>query len=58
MGMAEGKRWSATQVAEDGGTVVEYAVLTALIIGVLIGLIATVGGSLLLQLTNFVNSWP
>ena len=56
--MVEGKRWSATQVAEDGGTVVEYAVLTALIIGVLIGLIATIGGSLLLQLTDFVNSWP
>jgi Flp pilus assembly pilin Flp len=43
---------------EDGATVVEYGVLLALIIGVVIGVIATIGGSLLAQLTDFVNSWP
>jgi Flp pilus assembly pilin Flp len=43
---------------DDGATVVEYGVLLALIVGVVIGVIAMIGGSLLAQLTDFVNSWP
>jgi Flp pilus assembly pilin Flp len=45
-------------VQEDGATAVEYGVLLALIIGVVIGVIATIGAGLLTQLTDFVNSWP
>jgi Flp pilus assembly pilin Flp len=45
-------------VQDDGATVVEYGVLVALIVGVLVGVVATIGGSLLAQLTAFVNSWP
>jgi Flp pilus assembly pilin Flp len=43
---------------EDGASTVEYGVLLALIAGAVIGVIATIGGSLLAQLTDFVNSWP
>jgi Flp pilus assembly pilin Flp len=42
---------------DDGATVVEYGVFLALIIAVLIGAIAAIGGSLLAQLTDFVNAW-
>jgi pilus assembly protein Flp/PilA len=44
--------------AEDGATAVEYGVLIALIAGVVIAVIATIGGTLLTQLTNFANSLP
>jgi Flp pilus assembly pilin Flp len=43
---------------DDGATVVEYGVLLALVVGVVATIVATIGGSLVTQLTDFVNAWP
>jgi Flp pilus assembly pilin Flp len=43
---------------EAGATAVEYGVLIALIAGAVAAVIATIGGTLLAQLTDFVNSLP
>jgi Flp pilus assembly pilin Flp len=56
--ISEVRPWSAVHSAEDAATVVEYGVLVALIAGVVIGVIAIIGGSLLSQLIDFVNAWP
>jgi Flp pilus assembly pilin Flp len=44
--------------AEDGATAAEYGVLIALIAGAVVAVIATIGGTLLAELTAFVNSLP
>lgn len=42
---------------QRGATAVEYGMLVALISGVIIVIVGTVGGQLSTGLTNFVNSW-
>jgi Flp pilus assembly pilin Flp len=56
--ISEVRLWSPLHSAEEAATVVEYGVLAALIAGVVIGVIAIIGGNLLSQLIDFVNAWP